>query len=204
MVRRRKFQLAYVINILDISLKPRQLCSPSSPLSNELNFLSLVIRKISFSVWVIYSFAGLWHSQASGRIHSVAKWADFGDKRTREMQPGSLDSRDGGEYNGVGLVELSWTYLKRNNLTEYIMCSFQEWIILLAFRHACDQMRKLSKFLNFLHILAGTIRNSPGRHREIDTVRVECMCIIVSTWDSNSSNIVQQYFVFQDIFHDYG
>ena len=42
----------------------------------------------------------------SWKLSNIAKYANFSNNDVSEMEFGSFDGRDDGEYNGVGLVQM--------------------------------------------------------------------------------------------------
>ena len=89
-----------------VSPKATQVCSPSSPPSNEKvpPLISTIIDEISLSEYATYSSTAL---QGTCRINNMLKLSNSASSVPIEVTIRSFDVGRDGKYNGVGLVEIS-------------------------------------------------------------------------------------------------
>ena len=76
---------------------------PSAIRRAKFHLSSVYVIKVSLFGYIHYLFFR-W------KIDNIHKWANSANNGEREMELGSLDGRDFGEYTGVGYVELSQIY----------------------------------------------------------------------------------------------
>ena len=82
---------------------------------NKFNLSIAIITKVSFLGYVIYLSAGA--VCISWGINSIVKQAILVNISDRKKQSGSLDGEVGGEYNGVGLVNMFEIFVKRDDFS---------------------------------------------------------------------------------------
>ncbi len=80
------------------------------------------ITKVSLLGYGIYYSAGA--VCISWGINSIAKWAISINNSDRKMQAGSLDGGVNGEYNSVGLMEMSGIFMTQD---DFFLCSRTVW-----------------------------------------------------------------------------